>query len=162
MKDNKKLPVYGIGPIYVAIIIIITIIFSVLSKKEIIPILFFPVLKIPFIIAGILLIAAGIFMWCMAVITGKIDDGLENTKLITDGIYAYVRNPIYSAFAFICTGVLLIMNNIWLLPLIFVFQLILTLMIKPTEEKWLYEFFGEEYKDYCKKVNRFFPWFRRK
>lgn len=36
------------------------------------------------------------------------------------------------------------------------------LLMKYTEEKWLEEKFKNEYIDYCKKVNRVIPWFKRK
>ena len=32
-------------------------------------------------------------------------------------------------------------------------------LLKNTEEKWLEELYGQEYIDYCKKVNRCIPWF---
>ena len=38
----------------------------------------------------------------------------------------------------------------------------MTLFLIFTEEKWLVDMYGEEYKEYCKKVNRCIPWFSRK
>ena len=35
-------------------------------------------------------------------------------------------------------------------------------VLKNTEEKWLSELYGQEYLDYCKKVNRCIPWFPKK
>jgi hypothetical protein len=34
------------------------------------------------------------------------------------------------------------------------------IVLKKTEEKWLYKMYGEEYLDYCKRVNRCIPWFK--
>ena len=49
------------------------------------------------------------------------------------------------------------MHNVWLLILIPIQWVILTVVIRNTEEKWLYELHGEAYKDYCARVNRWIP-----
>lgn len=61
-----------------------------------------------------------------------------------------------------CTGVLLIVHNLWLLILPFIFWITMTIMLVNSEEKWLMDLYGQEYIDYCKKVNRCIPWFSRK
>ncbi len=48
-----------------------------------------------------------------------------------------------------------------LLILPFVYWLAMTILMKKTEEKWLYELYGQKYLEYCKKVNRCIPWFKR-
>jgi len=73
-------------------------------------------------------------------------------------VYAIVRNPIYSAFLFICIGALLFCRNWYVLILPPLFWVYLTVFMKLTEERWLSERFGEEYKAYSKRVNRFIPW----
>lgn len=37
----------------------------------------------------------------------------------------------------------------------------MTVLMKNTEEKWLYALYGQEYLDYCKRVNRCIPWPKR-
>lgn len=37
----------------------------------------------------------------------------------------------------------------------------LTVLLKQTEEKCLSDLYGEEYKDYCRRVNRCIPWFKK-
>lgn len=161
MNKEKHLPLFGIGPVYGIFIVFITIIgiiltvFGPLNSGEI------EKLKIPFIIIGILFIMLGISMWISAVIISKIDINIMHNKLCTTGIYAFVRNPLYSAFMFACTGVLFIMNNLWLLVLPFVYWFVMTILIKKTEEKWLQKLYGQEYIDYYKKVNRCIPWFSK-
>ena len=49
------------------------------------------------------------------------------------------------------------MHNVWLLLLIPIQWGLLTVIIRNTEEKWLYELHGEAYKDYCARVNRWIP-----
>ncbi len=96
-----------------------------------------------------------------AIFQAKIDQGILNNSLVTTGVYAYVRNPIYSAFMIACTGALLIAGNLWLLVLPFLYWGFMTVLMKNTEEKWLRDLYGEEYIEYCKRVNRCIPWKRR-
>lgn len=160
MKNKQQLPVYGVGPVYAIVISALSIIMIILSKM-----LFksgsIPALKIPFIMLGVIFILGGIAVWIAAVILAKIDDGIKSNTLVTGGIYSYCRNPIYTAIMFVNTGALLIAGNLWLLILPFCYWAFMTLLMKNTEEKWLYEAFGEEYKAYCKNVNRCIPWKRK-
>lgn len=160
MKAKKKhLPVYGVGPIYGAGIIVTTIIGIALSYTTVISAGKFAALKIPFIIIGILIAVLGFLVWFKAAF--RIDKYIVSNKLCTDGIYAVVRNPCYSGIMLMCTGALFIANNLYLLILPFVYWIAMTLLMKNTEEKWLYELYGDEYSDYCQKVNRCIPWFKR-
>lgn len=161
---NKKdhLPVFGVGPFYVICIVILTILGIILSILGIIPSVRIKMLETPFIILGILLIALGVFIWIQAVFQSKIDERIRKNTLVTDGIYAWVRHPIYSAFMLISTGTLFIARNLWLLILPFFFWLLLTILMIHTEEKWLEERFGKAYLRYCKRVNRCIPWFPKK
>lgn len=118
-------------------------------------------LKIPFIIVGIILILFGIYLWVNAVIICKLDDNIRDNKLVTTGVYAYVRNPIYSAVLLVCTGAIIIANNLYLFVLPVLYWAFLTILMKNTEEKWLLNLHGKEYINYCKKVNRCIP-FKRK
>lgn len=157
MSDKKHLPLFGVGPIYVAIIIGITILFTILTKLNKIPILTINMLKIPFILIGIIIIVVGIVIWIQGAVFCRIDDHIKNNELCTEGIYSYTRNPLYTAFIMVCIGVLFICNNVYLLILPFVYWLFLTVLMKNTEEKWLLDLYGNQYKEYCKKVNRVIP-----
>lgn len=161
MKQKKCLPLMGIGPIYVISIIVITVIAVYLSLKGVLDSGKVEFLKIPLIIVGSLLIIIGINFWIRANFQSKLDYNIKRNVLVTTGVYAYVRNPIYSAFTMICTGILLFMNNFWLLILPIIFWLYMTLLMKVTEEKWLINLYGEEYMNYCNKVNRCIPWFKK-
>lgn len=166
MKTNEQdhLPVMGIGPVCIAIMIAFTaagiasVKFDMLTSGSVTG----AILPIAFIIAGVVCIAGGIALWCAAVFGSRIDIKIKSNQLATDGVYALVRNPIYSAFLFICTGVLLFCRNWYVLILPLLFWVYLTVFMKLTEEQWLSERFGDEYAAYCKRVNRFLPWKRRK
>ncbi len=164
MKNSKKthLPVMGVGPIYVGIIIAVTIVGIIFSEYHRIFVVEVGVLQRPFFVMGILMICLGILIWCKAVFQAKIDIGIKTNKLVTKGIYAFVRNPIYSAFLMVCTGMIWMANNLvlWILPVLY--WIFMTILMKCTEEKWLRNLYAEEYEHYCKKVNRCIPWFPKR
>ena len=163
MKSKEfKMPTFGVGPIYVITCFILTIVALCLHLKGYLYQGDLSKGKIFFIIAGILLILLGIYLWVQAVIVQKINKKVKEKKLITRGIYSIVRNPIYSAFLFIFTGLLLLTANYILLILPFIFWAFLTILMKNTEEKWLKNEFGQEYEIYLNEVNRVLPWIRKK
>ncbi len=73
----------------------------------------------------------------LAVIVSNIDANIEKNHLVTTGVYAWVRNPIYSAFMIISTGIVLILGNLWFLVVPVLDWVIMTVLMKRTEEKWL-------------------------
>lgn len=158
MKKKKHLPMYGVGPIYVAVIIGLTVLGIVLSSRNMLPLIRQKGVSVVMLICGIGLVGYGIYLWYAAVIKDKIDDGIMNNRLVTTGVYAQVRNPIYSAFLIACTGILLIYGNILLLFLPFLYWGFLTVLMRSSEEKWLRELYGKEYEEYCRRVNRCIPW----
>lgn len=160
MKNSDHLPLYGVGPLYGGIVAALTVAGcvagSLISFGKV------PTLRIPLLILGILLILYSVSLWVRAVIVAKLDDNIKENRLVTGGVYAHVRNPIYSAIMFAGTGALCITGNLLFPPLFFVFWTLMTVMMKSTEEKWLTERFGKEYINYCKRTNRAIPWFAKK
>lgn len=158
--EQDHLPVVGVGPVCVGIMIAFTVTGITLIKYDMLAggNIYNTMLASSFIIAGTLCIAGGITLWCTAVFGTRIDSKIKSNQLATGGVYAFVRNPIYSAFLFICTGALLVCRNWYVLILPPLFWLYLTVFMKLTEEKWLAERFGDEYAAYYKEVNRFIPW----
>lgn len=151
---NKHLSVWGIGPVYVSIILITTFILVIINKK--LPFYSFPIPMVSIII-GIILIFIGISLWISAVVFSKITSEIKSNRLVTNGIFAYVRNPIYSAFMFICSGIIILLNNVILFVVPLLYWLFLTILMIKTEEKWLKNIYKQEYIEYCKKVNRCIP-----
>ena len=147
----------GVGPAYVIIIVALTICGVILKSIGFFKTGSLAVLELPFFVLGILLIAAGCFLWLKANLQSKLSENIKQNKLLTTGVYAYMRNPVYTGFMLMCTGILLLMNNLWLLILPVVFWAFLSILLINTEEKWLKERFGQEYINYCRKVNRCIP-----
>ncbi|HZR56098.1 MAG TPA: isoprenylcysteine carboxylmethyltransferase family protein [Terriglobales bacterium] len=83
--------------------------------------------------------------------------GIDTTrpdKLVTDGIFAHTRNPIYVAFAFILIGQFLILSS-WILLLYVVAGFWLFHRQVLREEEYLRKRYGEEYALYCSRVPRY-------
>lgn len=158
MKQKEHLSMYGIGPLYGIVTAAITIAAVIAGHISFFEGGIINVLKIPSIILGILLIIFSVIIWYNALFCAKIDNGIMENNLITTGVYAFVRNPIYSAIMFICTGVLLISGNVYFYPLFFFYWIFMTILLKCTEEKWLKNLYGKEYEEYCRRVNRCIPW----
>lgn len=157
-KSKDHLPMYGVGPIYVYIIAIFTAAAFFCRKLKVFSSGNIKSGKIPLIVIGAIMIIVGIYMWIQAVVISKVGKGIEENKLVTTGIYAWVRNLIYSAFMILCTGVIVTIGNVYFFILPFTYWIFMTILMKNTEEKWLKDLYGEEYEEYCKKVNRCIPW----
>lgn len=158
---EKKLPTYGVGPLYGIVVIALTVLGVVISQLGFIQNRKHSLLQTPLLFIGIIIIVYGISIWWRAVFKVRVDDYINMNKLCTSGVYGIVRNPCYSAVMLICTGVLLMENNMWLLVLPIIFWIFMTILMRNTEEKWLTELYGQQYLDYCKKVNRCIPWFKQ-
>jgi len=80
----------------------------------------------------------------------------STSKLVTTGIYSYIRHPLYSSLLFLTWGIFF--KNITLSLLIVsctsTFFLFITAWY---DEKECIAFFGEDYKAYMKKSKRFIP-----
>ena len=155
---TKHLPILGVGPMYVISIILMTVISIILSTTRMIPIITFTNIRWIFVLIGILCFIIGITLWLKAVIIDRLDAHIIKNELVTTGVYAYVRNPVYSAFMFVCTGFLLIYGNLVLLVLPIIYWGFMTVLMKLTEEKWLEDLYGKEYIQYRQRVNRCIPW----
>ena len=114
MKSQEFImPIFGVGPIYVITCLILTIAVIWLHLNGYIYQGELSQGKIFFIIAGIFMILLGIYLWIQAVIVQKINKKVTEKKLITTGVYSIVRNPVYSAFIFIFTGLLFIYSKLY-------------------------------------------------
>lgn len=77
-------------------------------------------------------------------------------RLVVEGPYRYVRNPLYDTDFTLIAGAALLTGN-WglvILAALYLAQLALQL---PLEERELRQRFGESYRRYCRLVPRFVP-----
>ena len=76
------------------------------------------------------------------------------SKLITGGVFAISRNPIYSCFFLMLAGQFLVHRNIVITAAAIFFMAMIHRQIL-REEKFLKKHYGEEYAAYCEKVRRY-------
>jgi len=74
------------------------------------------------------------------------------TYIITTGIYAWSRNPIYMAFNLCPIGLGIFFDNPWMLGSFLPAAVSLYFIAIKKEEKYLEKIFRDEYLDYKKKV----------
>ena len=81
----------------------------------------------------------------------------EGHKLVTSGIFRYIRHPMYSAHWLWGIAQVLLIHN-WIAGLASVFILLpMYLMRVRREEQMMLEKFGEEYRSYMKQTGRIIP-----
>lgn len=121
------------------------------------------------IIIGLILLGLGFYVLIQALKALSVQRAFgkeiyqTNTQssLITQGIYAHIRNPLYVGVTIQFFGWFFLLLFTFLLIMPFFFML-LFFFVARWEEKELTERFGEEYLNYKKSVPRFFPRFRKK
>jgi len=162
IRDGQKLPLFGIGPYMIAGMGGIGLLGIVFSGN----VLRSGILSGAWIwascIAGVICIVFGLLLWYVAAVKSDMNNHIAENKLKTDGIYAWVRNPMYSAWMFLIFGIVLLWHNLWLLLVFPIDWVIMAVVLKRTEEKWLRKQYGEEYERYCRHVNRCIPFRRSK
>ena len=105
---------------------------------------------------GIVLVLFG-FLFRIAARGYKSEKSHEGSRLITDGPYAVMRNPMYFGTLIIGTGIIMIIFEWWT---IFIFGLVFLLIYVPQvnkEQRELSIRFTDEYRRYCEKLPRYFP-----
>jgi len=122
----------------------------------------FPVrvlLQPPFTFIGILIIGAGVLLalWSRALFLRNrtpLSPYESPAVLITTGPFRFSRNPVYLAMAAILFGSAVVMGTLvsFVFPVLFI--VIIELLFIPDEERRLEEIFGEEYREYMRKVRR--------
>src|SRR5262249_7027763 len=81
--------------------------------------------------------------------------------LVVTGLYRYVRNPMYVALLSLILGQGLLCGSVSLLEYGLVVWLAFFGFVLLYEEPTLRAKFGKEYEDYCSRVPRWIPHFRR-
>ena len=79
----------------------------------------------------------------------------EDCKLITSGIYGYIRHPMYTSVILMMFGVLL--SSVTFLEFGLFFGLIITLFLKASREEKLWINHHIEYQNYKDKTKLFIP-----
>jgi len=102
------------------------------------------------IISGLIIILSAIILFKKYQTTITPLNPANATKLITDGIYKFSRNPMYLGLLLVLLGISIILNLIGGFLLIPLFILYLNLFKSVTEENAMVDLFKDELLDYKK------------
>jgi protein-S-isoprenylcysteine O-methyltransferase Ste14 len=108
---------------------------------------------------GVLLCLAGLTLLLLSLISFgqsfRVGIDVEHAdKLVTTGVFAFSRNPIYVAFASVLIGQFLVFPN-WILLVYLVAGIWLCHRQVLREEAFLQQRYGQEYAEYCNRVRRY-------
>ena len=81
---------------------------------------------------------------------------VEDQKLVTTGVYRYIRHPLYLGEFCRNIGIPLFFNSLMRLIIILLGNLFLLIRVG-IEEEMLVEEFGDEYREYMKRTKRLIP-----
>lgn len=113
-----------------------------------------------YIIIGIIVIIISFIIESLGIkalgLNFRIELPLEETELITSGIYRFIRHPIVFGIFILFIGNFLIIPNLFTL-IISIFNIITFNSKVRDEEKFLSTRFGDIYEDYRLKVGRYLP-----
>lgn len=82
---------------------------------------------------------------------------VKEHRLITDGIYGWIRHPIYASLWLYALAQLLMLSNLVAGPAGLLAALLVTLLRIPREEAMMIDHYGEEYKAYRERVGGLIP-----
>jgi protein-S-isoprenylcysteine O-methyltransferase Ste14 len=104
--------------------------------------------------SGIILILIGVLgrVWCTLYIGGR-----KTHEVVRHGPYSVMRNPLYFFSSIASMGVGAQSGSLIIALLLGVLCVVAFLIVIKREEGFLAHNFGQEYKDYCASVPRFFP-----
>jgi protein-S-isoprenylcysteine O-methyltransferase Ste14 len=123
--------------------------------------IFLLIISIIVIFTGILLVFYTIFLF-KRYGNGTPNPKLPPKKIIIKGPYKYSRNPMALGGTIILLGESIFYYSISLFIITILYTIILYFNAKFIEEPELLKRFGNSYKEYLKKVPRFFPFFIKK
>ncbi len=108
---------------------------------------------------GVLFCALGILLllWSLISFGRSFRVGIDVERpdaLITDGVFAVTRNPIYVAFVLVLAGQFLVFSN-WILLVYLAAGIWLIHRQVLREEDFLKKHYGQEYTEYCNRVRRY-------
>lgn len=116
--------------------------------------------------AGLAVTAAGILLTLYAQIAmGEswrigVDPG-ERTALVTDGPFAWVRNPIFSAMIPTALGLAMLVPSPVAIAAVVALAVALELQVRVVEEPYLLRIHDDAYRWYATRTGRFVPWVGR-
>lgn len=154
-KPSQTMSFYGVGPLYYGI----SAFGAVLCAWAAFHFPIFVLRALPqwlSIAIGSALILGGVTLYLAGLCSSRIAKAVRDGHLVTDGIYAYTRNPLYCGGLLGMTGILLILQTWLALPFLLLSYLFLRRLVR-REEAMLARKYGREYLLYRQRTNAVFP-----
>jgi protein-S-isoprenylcysteine O-methyltransferase Ste14 len=147
MKKKKLLP-----PTYLKIYLLLAI-----GLHFIIPII--KLIKPPFSFIGFLLIGLGVWLnlWADKLFKEKkttVKPYFDPSALILTGPFRFSRHPMYLGMVIALAGIAMVLGSLTAFFAPLAFLVTMEIVFIPTEEKAIENIFGQEYRDYKKRVRR--------
>jgi protein-S-isoprenylcysteine O-methyltransferase Ste14 len=112
------------------------------------------VIAVIFIAPGM---AIAIVAWRIFMQAGtNVEPWKPSLRLVTEGIFAWMRNPMYVGLVLLLAGLAIALGSDWTLVLVLPAAIILHFGVVKREERYLTEKFGESYQTYMSQVPRYF------
>jgi protein-S-isoprenylcysteine O-methyltransferase Ste14 len=114
------------------------------------------------VIIGLVITVTGQIIRCVTIALAYIIRGGKDRKvyaedLVTNGIFAHCRNPLYAGNILMLTGVGILSNSLVYVVVVIPVFLFIYHSIVLAEENFLRNKFGDQFNSYCDSVNRWFP-----
>jgi protein-S-isoprenylcysteine O-methyltransferase Ste14 len=112
------------------------------------------------IVIGIVLIGAGASLTIPAIrgfrsAGTNVEPWKASTALVTDRIFAWLRNPMYVGGTLFLVGLAMLLASDWMLVMTIVFAVVVHFGVVMREERYLDAKFGESYRAYKERVPRY-------
>ncbi len=116
-------------------------------------------------IMGAVFLVCALFLWTVTLIHFKnsLRFGLNSGNqghLITSGIFSFSRNPFFLSLDIYFLGITLVFPNLFFIVFTIVAIISIHFFILK-EERFLTHYYGEEYRNYCRKTSRYLALFRK-
>jgi protein-S-isoprenylcysteine O-methyltransferase Ste14 len=112
------------------------------------------------IVTGAVLMAAGLSFGITAVgamraVRTHVEPWKPSTVLVTTGVFAWLRNPIYVGMGLVLGGLAVMLGSDWMLVLTILAAPLIHYGVVLREERYLAAKFGESYRQYVASVPRY-------
>jgi protein-S-isoprenylcysteine O-methyltransferase Ste14 len=112
------------------------------------------------IVIGVVLIAAGLGLAIAALAAFKsagthAEPWKPSLALVTEGIFSWLRNPMYVGGILILAGLAIVLASDWMLVMTIIFVPVIHFGVVKREERYLAGKFGEPYRQYMTTVSRY-------
>jgi len=155
----ERMSIWGVGPAvgpptacYALAALMATFVWPSVFTCAVVP---YPCLAV----VGGTLLAIGVALYVVAVLTVR--KAYRDGRLVTDGMYAICRHPIYAVWILLILPALGLLVNSWLVLSTALVMYVLTRIHLRREEESLEAQFGQQYADYKRRTGAIFPTFRK-